>query len=39
MPSNNVILHMEQISKRFPGVQALDDVTFEVAEGVSRSGG
>ena len=33
MPSNNVILRMEQISKRFPGVQALEDVTFEVAEG------
>jgi ribose transport system ATP-binding protein len=33
MPSKNVILRMEHISKRFPGVQALDDVTFEVAEG------
>jgi ribose transport system ATP-binding protein len=33
MPSNNVILRMEHISKRFPGVQALDDVTFEVADG------
>ncbi|TEU20340.1 MAG: sugar ABC transporter ATP-binding protein [Anaerolineales bacterium] len=33
MSSNNVILHMEHISKRFPGVQALGDVTFEVAEG------
>lgn len=33
MPSNDVILHMAHISKRFPGVQALDDVTFEVAKG------
>ena len=33
MSTNNVILRMEHISKRFPGVQALDDVTFEVAEG------
>jgi ribose transport system ATP-binding protein len=33
MPSNNAILRMEHISKRFPGVQALDAVTFEVAEG------
>ncbi|MFQ5812917.1 MAG: sugar ABC transporter ATP-binding protein [Anaerolineae bacterium] len=33
MPSDNAILRMEHISKRFPGVQALDGVTFEVAEG------
>jgi ribose transport system ATP-binding protein len=33
MPSNNAILRLEHISKRFPGVQALDAVTFEVAEG------
>ena len=33
MSSNNVILRMDHINKRFPGVQALDGVTFEVAEG------
>jgi len=33
MSTNPMILRMEHISKRFPGVQALDDVTFEVAEG------
>src|SRR5579883_3667978 len=27
------LLRMSGISKRFPGVQALDDVTFEVAPG------
>jgi inositol transport system ATP-binding protein len=30
---NEPLLRMSGISKRFPGVQALDDVTFEVAPG------
>ncbi len=33
MPANDVYLRMEGISKAFPGVQALKDVTFEVARG------
>jgi len=33
MPANNTFLQMEGISKVFPGVQALKDVTFEVARG------
>jgi len=33
MSANDVFLRMEGISKAFPGVQALQDVTFEVARG------
>jgi len=33
MTDNDTILRMESISKAFPGVQALDNVTFEVAAG------
>lgn len=33
MTANDVYLRMEGISKAFPGVQALKDVTFEVARG------
>ncbi len=33
MPKDESILRMEHISKRFPGVQALDDVTFQVNKG------
>jgi ribose transport system ATP-binding protein len=33
MPVNNMFLRMEGISKAFPGVQALKDVTFEIARG------
>ncbi|MCK5315173.1 MAG: sugar ABC transporter ATP-binding protein [Anaerolineales bacterium] len=33
MPENDVYLHMEGISKAFPGVQALKDVSFEVTRG------
>ena len=33
MSEDHTILRMEGISKAFPGVQALDDVTFEVAAG------
>ncbi|HEV3043722.1 MAG TPA: sugar ABC transporter ATP-binding protein [Roseiarcus sp.] len=33
MPPTEPLLRMSAISKRFPGVQALDDVTFEVAPG------
>ena len=33
MSENHTILRMEGISKAFPGVQALDNVTFEVAAG------
>jgi ribose transport system ATP-binding protein len=33
MSANNIFLRMERISKAFPGVQALKDVTFEVARG------
>ena len=33
MPDNDVYLHMEGISKAFPGVQALKDVSFEVTRG------
>lgn len=34
MPSNNgILLEMNKISKSFPGVQALDDVSFSLKEG------
>jgi ABC-type sugar transport system ATPase subunit len=33
MTFNDTILRMESISKAFPGVQALDEVTFEVGAG------
>ncbi|MCR4408343.1 MAG: sugar ABC transporter ATP-binding protein [Anaerolineae bacterium] len=33
MDHDDFILRMEQICKRFPGVQALDNVTFRVARG------
>jgi len=33
MATDTTLLSMEHISKRFPGVQALDDVTLEVAPG------
>ena len=33
MDHDDFVLRMEQISKRFPGVQALDNVTFQVARG------
>ncbi len=33
MSADSTFLRMEGISKVFPGVQALDDVTFEVAKG------
>lgn len=33
MAHDDFVLRMEHISKRFPGVQALDDVTFRVARG------
>jgi ABC-type sugar transport system ATPase subunit len=33
MSVNNAFLRMEGISKVFPGVQALKDVTFEIAQG------
>ncbi|MDH7487024.1 MAG: sugar ABC transporter ATP-binding protein [Anaerolineae bacterium] len=33
MPHDAPVLVMEHISKSFPGVQALDDVTFEVRQG------
>lgn len=33
MSVNRTFLRMEGISKAFPGVQALKDVTFEVAQG------
>jgi ribose transport system ATP-binding protein len=33
MPSNNYILEMNHISKNFPGVRALDDVTLQLEKG------
>jgi len=33
MPADHSFLRMEHISKSFPGVKALDDVTFEVGRG------
>lgn len=33
MTDNNDLLHMQGISKAFPGVQALDNVSFKVARG------
>jgi len=33
MDYDDFVLRMERISKQFPGVQALDDVTFRVARG------
>lgn len=33
MPSENLLLKMEQIDKQFPGVHALDQVDFELQEG------
>jgi len=33
MENNNYILKMDKISKRFPGVQALDDVDFYLKQG------
>ncbi len=32
-PTNEIILRMEEISKSFPGVQALDKVNFELKKG------
>lgn len=33
MPKNSLLLEMNNISKSFPGVQALDDVSFHLNEG------
>ena len=33
MPVNNVVLEMNNITKNFPGVKALDDVSIELKKG------
>ncbi len=33
MPSNNVVLEMKNITKNFPGVKALDDVSIDLKKG------
>ncbi|HCU29577.1 MAG TPA: ABC transporter ATP-binding protein, partial [Sphaerochaeta sp.] len=32
MPNNSILLSMKHITKIFPGVKALDDVSFDVKE-------
>ena len=37
MPENKFILEMNNVSKNFPGVKALDDVTLQVRPGTVHS--